>query len=93
MRTIEYTKQFKRDYKREKAGRLGKKLDDELGQLLKLLISDSKPAQRYKDHALKGDWQDYRDCHVRPDLVLIYRKPDGKTLELVRIGSHNELGW
>ena len=32
------------------------------------------------------------DCHVRPDLVLIYRKPDSATLELVRLGSHSELG-
>ena len=36
--------------------------------------------------------RDYRDCHIRPDLVLIYRKPDADTLELVRIGSHSELG-
>ena len=34
-----------------------------------------------------------RDCHVKPDLVLIYRKPDDETLQLVRLGSHSELGW
>ncbi|MBV9693274.1 MAG: type II toxin-antitoxin system YafQ family toxin, partial [Alphaproteobacteria bacterium] len=40
---------------------------------------------------LGGDWKDHRDCHIKPDLVLIYRKPDAKTLELVRLGSHSEL--
>ena len=44
------------------------------------------------DHALTGDWKDYRDCHVKPDLVLIYQKPDSATLRLVRLGSHSELG-
>ena len=40
---------------------------------------------------LAGDWADRRDCHVRPDLVLIYRKPDEATPELVCIGSRSEL--
>lgn len=43
-------------------------------------------------NALSGEWQDFRDCHLRPDLVLIYRKPDEKALELIRMGSHSELG-
>src|SRR6266851_2273803 len=38
------------------------------------------------------EWSDHRDCHIRPDLVLIYRKPDDDSLELVRLGSHSELG-
>jgi len=47
--------------------------------------------ERLHDHALSGEWADCRDCHVKPDLVLIYRKPDAGTLELVRPGSHSEL--
>lgn len=47
---------------------------------------------RHRDHALTGEWKDHRDCHVKPDLVLIYRKPDDATLQLVRLGSHSELG-
>ena len=43
-------------------------------------------------HALTGDWKDHRDCHVKPDLVLIYQKPDADVLRLVRLGSHSELG-
>jgi mRNA interferase YafQ len=45
----------------------------------------------YRDHALAGNWQDHRDCHIKPDLVLIYRKPAPQTLQLVRLGSHSEL--
>ena len=47
---------------------------------------------RHHDHALSGEWKDHRDCHVRPDLVLIYQKSGADTLRLVRLGSHAELG-
>ena len=53
---------------------------------------DQLPPRRYFDHSLGGEWNDHRDCHIRPDLVLIYRKPDNSTLELIRLGSHSELG-
>ena len=43
-------------------------------------------------HALAGDWKDHRDCHVKPDLVLIHQKSDADVLRLVRLGSHSELG-
>jgi mRNA interferase YafQ len=46
---------------------------------------------KYADHPMIGTWKDYRDCHIRPDLVLIYQKPDNDTLRLVRLGSHAEL--
>lgn len=39
-----------------------------------------------------GQWVLHRDCHLRPDLVLIYRKVDADILQLVRLGSHSELG-
>ena len=41
---------------------------------------------------MTGDWKDHRDCHVKPDLVLIYRKTEANELQLVRLGSHSELG-
>ena len=44
------------------------------------------------DDPLTGDWADHPDCHIKPDLILIYRKPDEDILELVRLGSHSELG-
>lgn len=71
MRTIERTNQFKRDYKRELKGRFGASLDEEFGRLLMALAQDDVLDLRYRDHALTGGWKDFRDCHVRPDLVLI----------------------
>jgi mRNA interferase YafQ len=61
-------------------------------EAVSLLAADESLPQRYLDHALAGEWKDHRDRHVRPDLVLIYRKPDASSLELVRLGSHSELG-
>jgi mRNA interferase YafQ len=92
MRTIERTGKFKRDFKRELKGPHGKLLQTDLPTLLRELASDQLLEAARRDHALTGDWKDHRDCHVRPDLVLIYRKPDAETLELVRLGSHSELG-
>jgi mRNA interferase YafQ len=92
MRTVSYTGRFKRDYRREKAGRLGKKLDGLLMEVVNLLAADAPLPRRHVDHALTGDWSDHRDCHIRPDLILIYRKPDESNLQLVRLGSHSELG-
>jgi mRNA interferase YafQ len=91
MREIKYTARFKRDYKREKSGRLGKKLDTLLMEVVNLLAADKPLAHRNFDHSLSGEWGDQRDCHIRPDLILIYRKPDDDSLELVRLGSHSEL--
>jgi len=93
MRTIKYTNRFKRDYKREKkSGHHRDALDTDLISIVKLLAADTPLPLRNRDHALVNDWQDHRDCHIKPDLILIYRKPDSKNLELVRLGSHSELG-
>ena len=56
------------------------------------MTGDQPLEPRYRDHALSGDWKDHRDCHLKPDLVLIYRKPDDEVLQLVRLGSHSKLG-
>jgi mRNA interferase YafQ len=91
MRTIEWTSQFKRDYKREGKGQHRKTLNVDLFPVVEALANDQLLELRYRDHTLTGDWQDHRDCHIKPDLVLIYQKPDGDTLRLVRLGSHSEL--
>ena len=92
MRIVSYTSRFKRDYRREKSGRFRRSLDDDLTNTVRLLAEDAPLPQRYFDHALSGEWRDHRDCHLKPDLVLIYRKPNDTALELVRLGSHSELG-
>ncbi|MCY4440396.1 MAG: type II toxin-antitoxin system YafQ family toxin [Deltaproteobacteria bacterium] len=83
MRTIERTGQFKRDYKRTARGRYRATLDADLVPVLVALANDHLLEPRHRDHALTGEWKDYRDCHV---------KPDSDTLRLVRLGSHSELG-
>ena len=92
MRTVKYTNRFRRDYKREKSERHGKRLDAELLDTVTMLAKDEPLPRRYFDHPLSGEWSDHRDCHIKPDLILIYRKPDDGSLELVRLGSHSELG-
>ncbi len=93
MRTIDPTGRFKRDLKRELKGRHRQYILNEMDELIALLAADVPLPPHNRDHALAGDWNDHRDCHVKPDLVLIYRKPDSDSLELVRLGSHSELGW
>lgn len=92
MRTIKQTGQFKRDLKRESKGPHRKTLQDDFVAIVEILASDTPLDPKYCDHPLSGDWIDHRDCHIRPDLVLIYRKPDDAVLQLVRLGSHSELG-
>ena len=92
MREIDWSSQFKRDYKREGKGQHRATLDEALFPVVDSLANDHVLEPRYRDHALTGEWRDTRDCHIKPDLVLIYQKPDAETLRLVRLGSHGELG-
>lgn len=89
MRAIERTTKFKRDYKREK--KTDPALDAVLVPVIELLATGAPLPEKLRDHGLAGTWVGYRDCHVRPDLVLIYAMPDDVTLSLVRLGSHSEL--
>lgn len=91
MRTIERSAAFKRDYKREAKGRYRATLDDDLKPVLLALVTDQPLDGRYRDHDLCGDWAGYRECHIKPDLLLIYRKFGADTLRLARLGSHSEL--
>ena len=92
MRRIENTGQFKRDFKREAKGVHRATLASEFVAVIQALANDVPLEEKHRDHALTGEWKDHRDCHVKPDLVLIYRKPDAERLQLVRLGSHSELG-
>lgn len=92
MRTIEWTTQFKRDFKRESKGKYRTTMENDSFPIVEHLAKDQLIETRYRDHSLSGNWKDCRDCHIKPDLVLIYQKPDHKTLRLIRLGSHSELG-
>lgn len=79
--------QFKRDVKR--AEKQGKDLT-KLRVVLTSLIRQEPLSARYLDHPLRGIWKGYREAHIEPDWLLIYRV-EGNELHLVRIGSHPDL--
>ena len=92
MRTIKRPVSFKRDYKRE-AKRLGRTvLDGILVSVLVELASDKPLAPRFCDHKLSGNWEGFRECHIKPDLLLIYCKvDDDNSLTVARLGSHSDM--
>lgn len=85
MRTIERSSIFRRDYKREAKGQHRATLGNDLVSVLNALANDNLLDARHRDHALGGDWSGFRECHIRPDLLLIYRKPDAEILQLARL--------
>lgn len=91
MRTIEWTSGYKRDYRKLARNPRHADLTEVLDPVLVLLANDVPLPERYRDHALSGSWADFRDCHVKSDLVLIYAKVGRGVLRLVRIGTHSEL--
>lgn len=85
-RTIYPTKQFKRDAKKH----YQELLTSAWAEILNCLAQNQPLPEKYKDHALTGNWSNCRDCHIKPDLVLIY-EIQGNDLLLHRLGSHSEL--
>ncbi|WP_273724023.1 MULTISPECIES: type II toxin-antitoxin system YafQ family toxin [unclassified Bartonella] len=94
MREIISTKLFRRDVKREKKGKHAYILKTDLLLVIETLAKDKPLEVRFKDHRMIGAWRGWHDCyncHIKPDLILLYRKPETNTLELLRLGSHSEL--
>ncbi len=81
------TSQFQKDAKRQ--GKRGKHLA-KLRAVIETLCSRAPFAARHRDHALVGDWQGWRDCHIEPDWVLIYKATETE-LVLGRTGTHADL--
>nr|WP_297399475.1 type II toxin-antitoxin system YafQ family toxin [uncultured Marinobacter sp.] len=88
MHNLEYSTQFKKDFRKITK----RSIPDivEVCRVISMLQRDEPLGEKHVDHPLIGNWQGFRDCHVMPDLVLIYRLHDG-ALQLARIGSHSEL--
>ena len=79
--------QFKRDVRRvEKRGKDMEKLK----AVLSLLIAQQPLPAKYNDHLLKGSWKGFRDLHMEPDWLLLYRV-EGNELQLARTGTHSDL--
>ncbi len=83
------TSSFKKDYKKiVKRGYDTALLND----TVELLLKGEKLPEKYKDHALSGNWQGYRECHVAPDWLLIYEIiNDRLILSLTGTGTHSDL--
>lgn len=87
MLKIELTNAIKKDLKKYKHR---KKLILELQEIINLLVHKRSLPTKHRDHNLIGNWINYRECHVRNDVLLIY-KIENDILFLVRFGSHSEL--
>lgn len=87
MLKIKNSVKFKKDLKRFIHQQ---KILDELDIVLKLLVQEIPLDKKYRDHPLTGNWIGRRDCHIKPDVLLIYMS-DEENLFLERIGSHSDL--
>ncbi|MFA7243635.1 MAG: type II toxin-antitoxin system YafQ family toxin [Sulfuricellaceae bacterium] len=91
MRTIDTPGSFKRDFKRERKGSHKATLGADLKLVIDALVLDQSLAASYRDHSLTGEWTGCRECHIKPDLLLIYKKEGDNKLILARLGSHSEV--
>ena len=89
MLKISFTNQYLKDLELMKRRNLPK---SELDEVVKLLSEEKPLLPKHKDHPLKGNFWGYRECHVRPDWLLIYRiDKQILTLVLIRTGTHSDL--
>ena len=88
---LSVTTTFKRDYKRLKKRRYDFSL---LDNIVELLLQGKELPEKNNDHALTGDWQGYRECHIEPDWLLVYKIYENQLiLSLVRSGTHSDLDF
>jgi mRNA interferase YafQ len=87
------SKKFLKDVERDRVSGRYKKHDfDTLKQIISSLLEQKMLDKKLKDHALKGNWQGYRECHIKPDWLLVYRVDEEKAvLNLARLGTHNQI--
>jgi addiction module toxin component, yafQ family len=86
---ISFTKDYKRDLKRL-ANQPEILLSAEMIDVMHHLLNGKNLPEKYKDHALSGNWKGFRDCHIKNDLVLIYHV-NNEELTLVRLNTHSEV--
>ena len=86
---IQATSEFKKGYKAAKKRGCDVKL---LGKIIDTLASGEKLPEKHRDHQLTGNYKNFRECHVEPDWLLIYRIDNGKlVLVLAAAGTHSDL--
>ena len=87
--TLVFTTRMKRDLKLIK--KRGKDIS-KLETVLDILLSGEDLPEKYKDHQLKGEMREFRECHIEPDWLLVYRKEDDNLiLYATATGSHADL--
>ena len=86
--TIEQSKAFKKSYRKY---RYNKAVLKELFYVLDLLQHRKALPEKYRDHELKGNFKSVRECHIKPDELLLYFIIEERVLKLVDIGSHAKL--
>ena len=86
---IQRTSQFKKDYK----AAVKRNLDmEQLKKVVKILADGEALPEEYNDHTLKGKYSGYRECHIQPDWLLVYKiTEDLLILSLYRTGTHSDL--
>lgn len=83
-------KHFKRSLKR--IAKSGKYDISAIQEVLEIILSEQKLAQKYKNHFLSGELSEFEECHIHGDLLLIYKKHDAEqVIFLYDIGTHSEL--
>ena len=88
-RSSDYAKSFSKDWVRlSHSGRYDMRRLK--AAMLLLIANDAALGPEWLDHPLKGDWADYRECHIGGDFLLIYQVA-GNTINFVRAGTHAEL--
>ena len=87
MLNIRDKKQFRKDYRKLKSS--GKDLS-KLAAVIDTLAAEEPLSESFRDHALKGNYANCRECHITPDWLLIYQFTETELI-LVRTGSHSEL--
>ena len=86
---LEYGHQFVRDLKLAKRRGLNM---EELKSITDMLQEGKPLPKKCRDHLLVGNYKGYRECHINPDWLLIYkRKETIRIISLYRTGSHNDL--
>jgi mRNA interferase YafQ len=90
MYNVHTTKKYDKDFKRIVSNN---NLIAELETVIVLLATDDKPLpEKYNDHQLKGQFAEFRECHIRPDWLLVYKKTKKDLiLALVRTGTHSHI--
>lgn len=92
MYSVEYTKDFTKSYKKLMKQGVADKVELELKYCIQVLVKGERLHIKYRDHKLQGEFDGYREFHLRGDLLVIYKVYENVLiLSLIDIGSHSQL--